>query len=124
MMQHSLRIQASGAAVAPSDQVAHDATVSIEPNASQASRESKWTSTHAINIRLSIPLPLGRYYMAVVVGKERRRPKRRKSERLKHPLATAGNLAFLSTLGVVTGLALFAVIQLVARFVLERAGMV
>lgn len=123
-MDQNPRIQASGTAAASSDQVAHGATASVGRGASQKARNAEWTNTHAINIRLSIPLPLGRYYMAFVAGKERRSPRRRKPERLKHPVATLGNLAFLSTLGVVTGLALFAVIQLVARFVLERAGMV
>ncbi len=123
-MQQDLQIQASGAAVAPSDggPLASDAPAGAEV-AAPAKSES-WAGNHAINLRLTLPTPFGRYYVTLLTGKERRSPQRQEVERRKHPLVTTANLAFLATLGIVTGLALFAVIQFAARFALERAGMI
>lgn len=123
-MQQDLHIQASGAAAAPSDQAALGAGAPAKPDASEEAQSEAWGSSHAVNLRLTLPTPFGRYYVTLLTGKERRSPQRQEDERRKHPLVTTANLAFLATLGVVTGLALFAVIQFAARFVLERAGMV
>ena len=50
---------------------------------------------HLIDIRLSLPLVLSRYYVTMVAGRERRSGARRSQDRDRHPLRTAGNLAFL-----------------------------
>lgn len=73
---------------------------------------------------MTIPLPFTSYYLTIVGGKERRNPDRRADERYKHPLVTKGNIVFLSVLGLITGLAFFTLIQIVARFALERAGVI
>ncbi len=50
---------------------------------------------HLIDIRFSLPLVLSRYYVTIVAGRERRSGARRSQDRDRHPLRTAGNLAFL-----------------------------
>ena len=71
---------------------------------------------HPVNLRLSIPLPFGRYYVTLVAGKERRGAERLASERRKHPLLTFGNLA------VFFGLALLALFQLASAYLLTQLG--
>ena len=62
-----------------------------------------WGNDHPVNIRLSIPLPAGRWYVTVLLGRERRGAERRKEERQKHPLVTSANMVFLFIVGVVIG---------------------
>lgn len=59
----------------------------------------RWAD-HPIDIRLSIPLPFGRYYLALVLGPERRSDDRRKAEGGRRRLMTAGNLLFILTVVV------------------------
>ncbi len=80
-----------------------------------------WESKHPINIRLSIPLPFGRYYLTIVAGKERRGTERRAQDRQEHPIVRKGNVIFLLALGSVLGLAGLALIQLGTLYLLERA---
>lgn len=54
---------------------------------------------HPVNIRLSFPLPSGRYFVTVVCGHERRSPERLSRERRVFPLRTFGNLLFLLGVG-------------------------
>ncbi len=75
--------------------------------------EQPWSSRHPVNVRLTIPLPfLGRCYLTVVAGRERRSPERLAVERRKHPLRTAGNVIFAFAVGSVIGLALLTAVQL------------
>lgn len=46
---------------------------------------------HAVDIRLSLPLPFKRMYLVLLVGSERRTMARRRQDRDRRPLATAGN---------------------------------
>ena len=77
---------------------------------------------HPVNLRLSIPLPFGRYYVTLVAGKERRGAERLASERRKNPLLTFGNLAVFFGLGCVCGLALLALFQLASAYLLTQLG--
>ena len=56
----------------------------------------EWSSDHPLNIRMSIPLGVGRYYITLVAGKERRARARLAVDRRQHPLDTTGNVAFLA----------------------------
>ncbi len=94
------------------------------PEAGEAA-EAAWTGhRHVVNIRLSIPLLFGRYYLTIVAGRERRSPKRLVSERYKHPLSTFGNLTFLFALGTIGGLAMLALMQFLSALLLQEMGMV
>ncbi len=81
-----------------------------------------WESDHPINLRLSIPLLFKRYYVTIVVGEERRRPKRLSAERRKHPVVTRGNLFFFALVGTVMGLAGLALIQFATMYLLDQSG--
>ena len=67
-----------------------------------AAQAREWTSQHPINLRVSLPLPFGRWYVTLVAGRERRGKDRLKQERKKHPLETMPNLMFLLSVGIVT----------------------
>lgn len=77
---------------------------------------------HPVNIRVSVPLGFGRYYVTIVAGRERRSRERLVTERRKHPLLSFGNLSVFFTFGVICGLAALAVIQFGAAYVLLRSG--
>ena len=91
-----------------------------EPAAGEPARA--WSENHGVNLRLSFPLFFARYYLTIVAGKERRSADRRKSERIKHPVATPGNMIFLGTAGVIIGLAVLTLMQFVAARLLVDAG--
>ncbi|MEM7041799.1 MAG: hypothetical protein AAF543_03200 [Pseudomonadota bacterium] len=57
---------------------------------------------HPLNLRFSLPLPFGRWYVTLVAGKERRGKERLVEERKKHPLETVPNLLFLFSVGTFT----------------------
>lgn len=64
-------------------------------NAIAAAADIGGWKPHRVNIRLSIPLLPKRWYLTIVAGPERRSAARRRTERRRHPLHTAGNLAFV-----------------------------
>ena len=57
----------------------------------------------SVNIRLTIPLSAGRWYVTVLAGRERRDAERRREERQMHPLLTSANMVVLFIVGVVIG---------------------
>ena len=91
------------------------ASVATAPRAAEAAptgAEGAWTPNHPVNFRISIPLLVGRYYVTIVAGPERRNAVRRRDERRRHPMITAGNLFFIAVLGSVVGLAALAALNL------------
>ena len=98
----------------------------LSDNSSASTRKAPggepWGNDHPVNLRFSIPLPFGRYYVTLVAGKERRGADRLASERRKHPLLTFGNVAVFFGLGCVCGLALLALIQLASAYLLTQLG--
>ena len=55
----------------------------------------------SVDIRLSIPFVTTRYFITIVAGRERRGARRRRAERLFHPLRTAGNFLFFGGISAV-----------------------
>ncbi len=82
-----------------------------------------WGNDHPVNIRLSIPLLFGRYYVTIVAGKERRSGERLASERKKHPFMKLGNLVVMAACGTICGLAALSMFQIATAYVLLRSGM-
>jgi hypothetical protein len=126
-VQQNLKYQGSGAAAAIEEVeeiAAYEMGEDPAVGAADQADDEAWRTRHAINVRITIPLPFSRFYLTVVGGRERRNPDRRADERHKHPLVTKGNVVFLGILGIITGLAMLALIQFAARFALERAGVV
>ena len=58
-----------------------------------AARFVNWDQ-HPVDLRLSLPLPFGRFFVALVAGRERRAAARRAVEGTHHPVMTPANLAF------------------------------
>ena len=81
-----------------------------------------WGNDHPVNIRLSIPLLFGRYYVTIVAGKERRSGECLASERKKHPFMKLGNLVVMAACGTICGLAALSMFQLATAYVLLRSG--
>ena len=112
-MVPNLNTRIADAAVTPPAAPGEPAAPTGRPVGPARSRE--WSSGHPVNIRLSLPLLFGRFYITIVAGRERRSRERLAAEARKHPLATAGNLLFLTAFGTIAGLAGLALIQIVIR---------
>lgn len=76
-----------------------------------AARRDGWDK-HPVNIRMSLPLPVGRCYVTLVAGRDRRSAARREKDRTRHPLDTAGNLLFATGTTVVLGALTLALLSL------------
>jgi len=65
-----------------------------------AAADRPW-KTHPVDIRFTIPLPFGSFYVTVVAGRERRSTARRAVEGQSRKLVRFGNVMFvLATVGV------------------------
>lgn len=74
-----------------------------------AAEECAWRK-HPVDIRLSIPLLIKRFYLVIVAGPERRNPERRVIEQTRFPVNTPNNflfVLFVATLGTILGAACF-----------------
>lgn len=70
--------------------------LSVEQRAAIASAAGQWDAkSHRVNIRISLPLLPERWYLTVLGGPERRTVERRRVERVRNPVRTAGNLVFI-----------------------------
>ena len=78
----------------------------------QACRELGWGG-HPVDIRVSIPLLFGRYYLSLFGGPEKRGSHRRLEERQRHPFHRLGNYLFIA---VLAALAIYAVVLIQAAF--------
>ncbi len=78
----------------------------------QPTEGRRWIG-HPIDIRLSVPLPFGRYYITLVAGPERRSAARRAEERQHRRLASIGNVLF-----VLASVGLFYAVLMTAALVL------
>ncbi len=56
-----------------------------------AARSSSWQD-HPVDLRLSMPSPFGRLFVALIAGREQRHAVRRARERELRPVITSGNL--------------------------------
>ncbi len=73
-----------------------------------AARQDAW-KRHPVDIRVVLPTPFGRLYLALVAGRERRSAARLAVERNRHPLAGAGNIAIVGVLIAIAGLAVYGI---------------
>ncbi|CAN0460353.1 unnamed protein product [Discosporangium mesarthrocarpum] len=70
--------------------------LSVEQRAAIAAASGDWKAgAHRVNLRVSVPLLPKRWYLTVLGGPERRTTARRRAERIRNPVRTAGNLAFI-----------------------------
>jgi hypothetical protein len=93
--------------------------LSVEQRSAIAAAAGQWNAkTHRVNIRLSLPLLPKRWYFTVLGGPERRTAERRRVERSRNPVRTAGNMAFIF-LTALTFYGIAAAILLFSSSVLE-----
>jgi len=65
-----------------------------------AAADRPWR-THPVDIRISVPLPFGSFYLTLVAGRERRSPVRRAVDAQGRRLVRFGNVMFvLAAVGV------------------------
>lgn len=70
--------------------------LSIEQRTAIAAASGDWKGgAHRVNLRISLPLLPKRWYFTVLGGPERRTAARRRAERARNPVRTAGNMAFI-----------------------------
>jgi hypothetical protein len=84
----------------------------------RAASRAGWGGAHPVNLRLTLPTPWGRAFVVLLAGHERRSPTRRRLERARHRLATAGNALVMLAFGGLVGLAGLAALQLAAALLL------
>jgi len=69
-----------------------------------AARQDAWQA-HPIDLRLMLPSPFGRFYLALVVGRERRSAARLAVVRTRHPLSGGANRAIVGAVAAILVLA-------------------
>ncbi|MCC7167165.1 MAG: hypothetical protein IT565_06310 [Rhodospirillales bacterium] len=92
-----------------------DGRASVPSDPSAPSESRPWRG-HRINLRLSVPLPGRRMYVAVVGGFERRDTDRRRKDRSENPMLTLGNFLFILGVGAVFYMAAIFAIFLYSAF--------
>lgn len=93
-------------------------STSSAPRRSQSERVQDWSGTHPVDIRLTLPLLSGRYYLTVLAGRERRSAERLRADRARHPLFKFGNVVLILLFGTLVGLALLSTLQLLSYWIL------
>jgi hypothetical protein len=78
-----------------------------------AARQDSW-KRHPVDIRLALTSPVGRFYLALVCGRERRSSARLAIERNRHLPVGAGNTWVLGGVAAILMLAGFGLYSLVA----------
>ncbi len=69
-----------------------------------AARQNAWLA-HAVDLRLMLPSPFGRFYLVLVGGRERRSTARLAVARARHPLSGGANRATICAMAVIVVLA-------------------
>jgi len=88
------------------------------PPPSEADVKRDWSGAHPVDIRLTLPGFFGRYYLTVLVGRERRSTDRLQAERGLYPLLKTGNVILFLFFGTLVGLALLSIVQLLSFWIL------
>ncbi len=70
---------------------------------------------HDVNIRVSLPLPGGRRYLVLLMGKEHRSRERRRLERLRQPLLTVMNVVTVVIFGALVFFFVVGLVQIMSR---------
>ena len=97
-----------------------DLEQSMESRHLYAGRE--WGTDHSLNIRVSIPLGIGRYYITLVAGKERRARARLALDRRQNPLDTPGNVFFLAFITIIATAGSLTLFYLILAHIFDWSG--
>lgn len=60
-----------------------------------AAMRSAWAKRHRVDIRVSVPLLFGRYYLTVLSGAEDRDSRRRREDGINNPMRRLANVMFI-----------------------------
>ncbi len=113
---------AEGLAPSATETPAGDAAAQERDALHSEAKAREWRQ-HDVNIRVTMWLPfVGRKYLVVLAGDERRSDERLASERQKHPLMKWWNAAFLMAAGTFMGLTTVGLLYAAAMFFLFNAG--
>ena len=82
------------------DRIPQDIRESFTDRQISAVNQAFKRARHGIDIRVSLPLPGGRRYLVLLMGKEQRSRERRRFERLRQPVLTAMNVIAMATMGM------------------------
>lgn len=82
------------------DEIHSRLTPDLKRAIARAAAPRPWEQ-HPVDIRISIPLPFARYYLALVAGPERRPAERRAADRKVRRVMTAGNMLFVLAIVIV-----------------------
>ena len=89
------------------------------PGATGSEPGGKAWASHPVDLRFTLRLPFGRYYLALVAGPERRPAQRTATERRHRRFATLGNFLFFCAAAVIVNavaLAALLIYSAVLRF--------
>lgn len=89
MLMGEVRAEQIMSALAPE---VRDSLSAEQETAIRAAAELDAWDRHPVDLRLSLPTPFGRIYIAMVAGRERRSAARRAIDRRQRPLLTTGNV--------------------------------
>ncbi len=81
------------------DRIPQDIRETFTDRQIAAVKQAFKSACHGTNIRVSLPLPGGRRYLVLLMGKEQRSRERRRFERLRQPLLTAMNVVTVVIFG-------------------------
>jgi hypothetical protein len=82
-----------------------DALSADQTEAIRRAMSERWPEPrHPLDLRISLPWPGGGLFLALVGGRERRSPARRRSDRAARPLGTFGNILFFVMLAILLAL--------------------
>lgn len=84
-----------------------DSLSAEQERAIRAAAEKNPWDNHPVDLRFSLPTPFGRFYLALVGGRERRSAARRALDRNRFPAFTLGNLILLTVVFGAVGWLLF-----------------
>jgi hypothetical protein len=82
------------------DEIHARLTPDLKRAIARAAAPRAWDN-HPVDIRISIPLPFGRYYLALVAGPERRPAARRAAEQGARRVMTVSNMLFVLSIVIV-----------------------
>jgi len=82
----------------------------------------QWSKDHPLNVRVSIPLGFGRFYLTVIAGRERRKRARLALDRRQNPLDTPANAVFFAFIAVIATAGCAALFSILLAQGLELPG--
>lgn len=88
----------------------------VNDQGSQLGRIETAPSRYPVNLRCTIPFYPNPLFVTLIVGREKRGPERLRTERVRHPLDTWGNVICAFCLGVAVSVLVMFLIMVMTGF--------